>query len=125
MVLLVSAVWVECKINKLRVFGGVLFFKAQHIHFIGIGGIGMSGIAEILLSIRPGSISGSDLRRSPVTARLQKLQVLPVGPQFILGATPRTPQRSVVGGWQSILPGRFRKPPRDQCARARSADVVP
>jgi len=50
-----------------------LFFKAQHIHFIGIGGIGMSGIAEILLSIRPGSISGSDLRRSPLTARLEKL----------------------------------------------------
>jgi hypothetical protein len=109
----------------LSVSGELLFFKAQHIHFIGIGGIGMSGIAEILLSIGPYRITGSDLRRSPVTARLQKLPVLPVGPQFILGATPRTPQRSVVGGWQSILPGRFRKPPRDQCARAGSADVVP
>jgi UDP-N-acetylmuramate--alanine ligase len=50
-----------------------LFFKAQHIHFIGIGGIGMSGIAEILLSMRPCCITGSDLRRSAVTARLEKL----------------------------------------------------
>ncbi len=51
-----------------------MFFKAQRIHFIGIGGIGMSGIAEILLSLgEPYRISGSDLRRSPLTARLEKL----------------------------------------------------
>jgi UDP-N-acetylmuramate--alanine ligase len=50
-----------------------LFFKAQKIHFIGIGGIGMSGIAEILLSLGAYQISGSDLRRSPVTERLRKL----------------------------------------------------
>ena len=50
-----------------------MFFKAQRIHFIGIGGIGMSGIAEILLSLGPYCITGSDLRRSPVTARLEQL----------------------------------------------------
>ncbi len=50
-----------------------MFFKAQRIHFIGIGGIGMSGIAEILLSLGPYRISGSDLKRSPVTGRLEKL----------------------------------------------------
>ncbi len=50
-----------------------MFFKAQRIHFIGIGGIGMSGIAEILLSLGPYRISGSDLRRSAVTERLEKL----------------------------------------------------
>ena len=50
-----------------------MFFKAQRIHFIGIGGIGMSGIAEILLSLGPYRISGSDLRRSPLTERLEKL----------------------------------------------------
>src|SRR5512140_1627686 len=50
-----------------------MFFKAQKIHFIGIGGIGMSGIAEILLTLGAYRISGSDLRRSPVTERLRKL----------------------------------------------------
>ena len=50
-----------------------MFLKAQRIHFIGIGGIGMSGIAEILLSLGPYRISGSDLRRSGVTTRLEKL----------------------------------------------------
>ncbi len=50
-----------------------MFFKAEKIHFIGIGGIGMSGIAEILLSLGAYRISGSDLRRSPITERLSKL----------------------------------------------------
>ena len=41
----------------------------EHIHFIGIGGIGMSGIASILL--RQGyAVSGSDLKESPITRRL-------------------------------------------------------
>lgn len=46
-----------------------LFAPSQRIHFIGIGGIGMSGIAEILLTMGY-SVSGSDLKRSPVTERL-------------------------------------------------------
>jgi UDP-N-acetylmuramate--alanine ligase len=47
-----------------------LFFASTlRIHFIGIGGIGMSGIAEILLTMGY-AVSGSDLRRSPVTERL-------------------------------------------------------
>ncbi len=50
-----------------------MFFKAQNIHFVGIGGIGMSGIAEILLSLGPYGITGSDLRRSPITNRLERL----------------------------------------------------
>jgi UDP-N-acetylmuramate--alanine ligase len=49
-----------------------MFATAQHAHFIGIGGIGMSGIAEILLSLGF-QVSGSDLRRSPVTDRLARL----------------------------------------------------
>ena len=39
------------------------------MHFVGIGGSGMSGIAEVLLNLGYG-VSGSDLRRSPVTDRL-------------------------------------------------------
>jgi UDP-N-acetylmuramate--alanine ligase len=49
-----------------------LFKKYQHIHFVGIGGIGMSGIAEVLLNLGY-HVSGSDLRRSPITDRLEKL----------------------------------------------------
>jgi UDP-N-acetylmuramate--alanine ligase len=49
--------------------GHFLFAPSHRIHFIGIGGIGMSGIAEILLTMGY-AVSGSDLRRSPATDRL-------------------------------------------------------
>ncbi|MBZ5609543.1 MAG: UDP-N-acetylmuramate--L-alanine ligase [Acidobacteriia bacterium] len=49
-----------------------MFFKPQHLHFIGIGGIGMSGIAEVLLNLGY-QISGSDLKLSPTTERLTRL----------------------------------------------------
>jgi UDP-N-acetylmuramate--alanine ligase len=49
-----------------------MFAKAQRVHFIGIGGIGMSGIAEILLNLNY-PVSGSDLRRTPITDRLASL----------------------------------------------------
>jgi UDP-N-acetylmuramate--alanine ligase len=49
-----------------------MFATSQHAHFIGIGGIGMSGIAEILLSLGM-KVSGSDLRRGPVTDRLAQM----------------------------------------------------
>ena len=49
-----------------------MFLKPQHVHFVGIGGIGMSGIAEVLLSLGY-QVSGSDLRASAITDRLQKL----------------------------------------------------
>jgi UDP-N-acetylmuramate--alanine ligase len=46
-----------------------MFAKIQRIHFVGMGGIGMSGIAEVLLNLGY-KISGSDLKSSPVTQRL-------------------------------------------------------
>jgi UDP-N-acetylmuramate--alanine ligase len=46
-----------------------MFATRQHAHFIGIGGIGMSGIAEILLNLKM-QVSGSDLKRSSATDRL-------------------------------------------------------
>ncbi|MEO6802275.1 MAG: Mur ligase domain-containing protein, partial [Granulicella sp.] len=52
--------------------GHFLLASTQRVHFIGIGGIGMSGIAEILLTMGY-PVSGSDLRRSPVTDRLESL----------------------------------------------------
>ncbi|WP_118182265.1 UDP-N-acetylmuramate--L-alanine ligase [Paraburkholderia phosphatilytica] len=44
----------------------------KHIHFVGIGGVGMSGIAEVLLNLGY-QVSGSDLARGAVTDRLAKL----------------------------------------------------
>ena len=49
-----------------------MFAKIQRIHFVGIGGIGMSGIAEVLLNLGY-QISGSDLKNSSVTQRLAGL----------------------------------------------------
>jgi UDP-N-acetylmuramate--alanine ligase len=49
-----------------------MFATRQHAHFIGIGGIGMSGIAEILLNLKM-QVSGSDLRLTSVTDRLAGL----------------------------------------------------
>ena len=49
-----------------------MFAKIQRIHFVGIGGIGMSGIAEVLLNLGY-KISGSDLKTSAVTQRLASL----------------------------------------------------
>ncbi|RWX44752.1 Mur ligase family, catalytic domain [Candidatus Electrothrix aarhusensis] len=42
----------------------------KHIHFVGIGGIGMSGIAELLLHLGY-KVSGSDLRKTDITRRLE------------------------------------------------------
>tara|TARA_Y100001958_G_C21229165_1_gene554715 strand:+ start:680 stop:2101 length:1422 start_codon:yes stop_codon:yes gene_type:complete len=44
------------------------------IHFVGIGGIGMSGIAEVLLNLNY-QIQGSDLKKSPITERLENLGI--------------------------------------------------
>jgi len=49
-----------------------MFAKIQRIHFVGIGGIGMSGIAEVLLNLGY-KVSGSDLKSSSVTERLAGL----------------------------------------------------
>ncbi len=50
----------------------VSFRNFQRIHLVGIGGIGMSGIAEVLLTLGY-SVSGSDTKASPITERLQNL----------------------------------------------------
>jgi UDP-N-acetylmuramate--alanine ligase len=52
-----------------------MFAKIQRVHFVGIGGIGMSGIAEVLLNLGY-RVSGSDLKISPVTQRLAAMGAL-------------------------------------------------
>ena len=51
---------------------GTLFKRVKDVHFVGIGGVGMSGIAEILLALGF-RVSGSDLRSSATTDRLSDL----------------------------------------------------
>ena len=55
------------EIQKMGEMGTV-----RHVHMVGIGGIGMSSIAEVLIR-RGFTLSGSDLRKSDVTARLEEL----------------------------------------------------
>ena len=49
-----------------------MYLKKYHIHFVGIGGIGMSGIAELLLNLGY-RVSGSDIKPSDITDRLKTL----------------------------------------------------
>jgi UDP-N-acetylmuramate--alanine ligase len=51
-----------------------LFAKPRRIHLVGVGGVGMSGIAEILLTLGH-QVSGSDISKSETTQRLAKLGV--------------------------------------------------
>jgi UDP-N-acetylmuramate--alanine ligase len=51
-----------------------MFRRIQHVHFVGIGGIGMSGIAEVLINLGF-RVSGSDLKASSVTDRLKQMGV--------------------------------------------------
>ncbi len=48
-----------------------MYKSGKHIHFVGVGGIGMSGIAELLLNLKY-KVSGSDLYGSAITDRLQE-----------------------------------------------------
>lgn len=50
----------------------MVFHKIDRVHFVGIGGIGMSGIAEVLLNLGF-KITGSDLRKTETTERLEQL----------------------------------------------------
>src|SRR4029078_2394547 len=49
-----------------------MFLHVKNIHFVGVGGIGMSGIAEVLCDLGF-SVSGSDLKKSKSTDRLEKM----------------------------------------------------
>jgi UDP-N-acetylmuramate--alanine ligase len=49
-----------------------MYGRIKRIHFVGIGGIGMSGIAEVLLNMGY-SVTGSDLKRTEIIERLERL----------------------------------------------------
>ena len=51
-----------------------MFRRIQHVHFVGIGGSGMSGIAEVLVNLGF-RVSGSDAKKSNATDRLKQMGV--------------------------------------------------
>ena len=60
-----------------------MYGKIKRIHFVGIGGIGMSGIAELLLNLGY-TVTGSDLRESDTVKRLRNL-----GASISVGHNPK------------------------------------
>ena len=60
--------------SRGRAIGTIVLGKTRRVHFIGIGGIGMSGIAELLANLGY-AVSGSDERQTPVTKRLASLGI--------------------------------------------------
>jgi len=90
--------------------------RIQHIHFVGIGGSGMSGIAEVLLNLGY-TISGSDVQSSSATQRLQNL-----GAQIAIGHAAD----NVKGAGALVVSTAVAQDnPEVQAARAAGLPVVP
>lgn len=92
------------------------FGKAKHIHFVGIGGIGMSGIAELLINLGY-KVSGSDLKDTPVTGRLAAL-----GGHIFQGHKRDQAEGADVVVFSSAVGG---ENPEIQEAKERSVPVIP
>ncbi len=89
-----------------------MFFKPQHVHFVGIGGIGMSAIAEVLLTLGY-QVSGSDAKLSPITDRLAKL-----------GATVQVGHRAEnVAGAKAVVVTSALDPANPEMAEARRLQI--
>jgi UDP-N-acetylmuramate--alanine ligase len=87
--------------------------KVRHIHFVGIGGSGMSGIAEVLLNLKY-QISGSDLAVSSATKRLQEMGAkIAIGhaPENILGADVVVTSTAVQANNPEVMAARQRRIP--------------
>ena len=95
----------------MKVFG-----KVRHIHLVGIGGIGMSGIAELLLNLGY-RVSGSDIRKSEVTEHLSDL-----GGKIFIGHGPQNVEGADVVVFSSAVKD---DNPEIVEARERSTPVIP
>jgi UDP-N-acetylmuramate--alanine ligase len=93
-----------------------IFGKVKHIHLVGIGGIGMSGIAELLLNLDY-FISGSDLRKTEVTKHLSDL-----GGKIFIGHRPQNIDGADVVVFSSAVKG---DNPEIVEAREKSIPVIP
>jgi UDP-N-acetylmuramate--alanine ligase len=90
--------------------------KVKHVHFIGIGGAGMSGIAEVMLNLGF-EVSGSDISESAATMRLKKL-----GAKVHIGHAETN-----VSGANAVVTSTAVRPdnPEVAAARAKRIPVVP
>jgi UDP-N-acetylmuramate--alanine ligase len=94
----------------------LMFKKYQQIHFVGIGGIGMSGIAEVLLTLGY-RVTGSDLRRGEAIERLERL-----GAKVFIGHQPANVEGAHVVVYSSAV---ARDNVEVQVARQRGIPVIP
>ena len=94
-----------------------MFKKYQQIHFVGIGGAGMSGIAEVLLNMGY-RVTGSDLRRTDTVERLERLGAK----VFTGGHDPAHIEGAHVVVYSSAVAG---DNPEVQAARARQIPAIP
>ncbi|MGA8259071.1 MAG: UDP-N-acetylmuramate--L-alanine ligase [Arenicellales bacterium] len=90
--------------------------QVKRIHFVGIGGAGMSGIAEVLLNLAY-QVSGSDIANSPVTARLRAQ-----GAEVHIGHEARLVEKSDVVVVSTAIPA---DNPEVLAARAAKIPVIP
>src|SRR5216110_2511480 len=93
-----------------------MFKRYQQIHFVGIGGIGMSGIAEVLLNLGY-RVTGSDQKRSELVERLERL-----GAKVFLGHEPSHVEGAHVVVYSSAV---ARDNVEVQVARQRGVPVIP
>ena len=93
-----------------------MFKKYQQIHFVGIGGIGMSGIAEVLLNLGY-RVTGSDQKRGEAVERLERL-----GAKIFAGHEPSHVEGAHVVVYSSAV---ARDNVEVQVARQRGVPVIP
>ena len=93
-----------------------MFKRYQQIHFVGIGGVGMSGIAEVLLNMGY-RVTGSDARRSEAVERLERL-----GAKVFTGHQPSHLEGAHVVVYSSAV---ARDNVEVQVARQRGIPVIP
>src|SRR5262249_9362533 len=93
-----------------------MFKKYQQIHFVGIGGVGMSGIAEVLLTLGY-RITGSDQKRNDTVERLERL-----GAKVFTGHEPSNIEGAHVVVYSSAV---ARDNVEVHVARQRGVPVIP
>jgi UDP-N-acetylmuramate--alanine ligase len=93
-----------------------MFKRYQHLHFVGIGGVGMSGIAEVLLNMGY-RVTGSDARRSETVERLERL-----GAKVFIGHDASNIEGAHVVVYSSAV---ARDNVEVQAARLRGVPVIP
>ena len=94
-----------------------MYNSKLHFHFVGIGGVGMSGIAEVLLTLGFG-VSGSDLSNNQACQRLQQ-----VGASISFGhAAENLPENASLVVYSSAVP---QDNPEIMAAHERPLPVIP